>query len=397
MSQKIIKINTNPYQKPSQPSLPSPLNTDTYYYSNIINRKTIESGIDFILSHFDESLLFPRKISTYKSNNKQFLVRTREEVIDAFITSNFVDCRINAYPYLTDYKGIQRYKPNFIFIDLDKNNFKSERSFKLALSTTLQNIKDRLLDSSNSNANPTVIETGGGYHVYQPVFCPTALENVIQFSGFDRPSEQFLRFAKDYLSNGKADKQNNPSFKSCLLRIPGSINSKYCNSNVKIVQKWNGYRPPIPREFVEEFRTYLIQKKIDEAKQRQKIMLLRLKKERQQNNDNNYYGWIEEKILANSIPDCRKIIVDLILAPYLINIKKMSYDESYRVISEWLDKCNSLQKLDNYNNFVNYRIHSALKAATQKGIGPMSLYKIKTDSRYINNLYLLILQKQIKK
>ena len=56
--------------------------------------------------------------------------------------SNFVDCRINAYPYLTDYKGIQRYKPNFIFIDLDKNNFKTERSFELALSTTLKNIKE---------------------------------------------------------------------------------------------------------------------------------------------------------------------------------------------------------------------------------------------------------------
>ena len=98
-----------------------------------------------------------------------------------------------------------------------------------------------------------------------------------KFSGFDRPSEQFLRFAKDNLSNGKADKQNNPSFKSCLLRIPGSINSKYEYYKVKIIQKWNGVRPPIPREFIEEFRTYLIQKKIDEAKQRQKIMLLKLK------------------------------------------------------------------------------------------------------------------------
>jgi hypothetical protein len=128
----------------------------------------VKTGLYFILSHFDqqEPFLFPRKISTYNSNNKQFLVRTREEVIDAFIASNLVDCRINAYPYLTDYKGIQRYKPNFIFIDLDKNNFKSERSFKLALSTTLQNIKDRLLDS-NSNAYPTVIETGGGYHIIQ--------------------------------------------------------------------------------------------------------------------------------------------------------------------------------------------------------------------------------------
>ena len=104
----------------------------------------------------------------------------------------------------------------------------------------------------------------------------------------------------------------------------------------------------------------------------------------QQNNNiiNNdyYYEWIDKKILANPFADCRKIIVDLILAPYLINIKKLSYQESYQIIKEWLDKCNSLQKLDNYSNFVNYRIHSALKAATQKGIGPMSFYKIKTDS-----------------
>ena len=206
----------------------------------------------------------------------------------------------------------------------------------------------------------------------------------------------FLRFAKDYLSNGKADKNNNPSFKSCLLRIPGSINSKY-DTKVKIVQKWNGYRPPIPREFIEEFRTYLIQKKIDEAKQRQKILNMRRNKIRNSNNSNYnidyYYEWIDKKILANPFEDCRKIIVDLILAPYLINIKKLSYQESYQIIREWLDKCNSLQKLDNYSNFVNYRIHYALKTATQKGIGPMSLYKIKTDSRYSNNLYLLILQK----
>ena len=361
------------------------------------SQEIIESGLDFILNHFygQEPFLFPRKISTFKSNNKQFLVRSKQEIINAFTDSNFVDCKINAYSYLTDYKGIQRYKPNFIFIDLDKTNFKSERSFKLALSTTFQNIMDKLVvDNNSSNAYPTVIETGGGYHVYQPIYCPTALENVIQFSGFDRPSEQFLRFAKDNLSNGKADKQNNPSFKSCLLRIPGSINSKY-DSEVKIIQKWNGYRPPIPREFIEEFRTFLIQKKIDEAKQRQKILNLRNKIRKNNSNVNigYYYEWIDEKILANPFPDCRKIIVDLILAPYLINIKKMSYEESYQVIREWLDKCNSLQKLDNYQNFVNYRIHSALKAATQKGIGPMNFYKIKTDSRYNTNLYLLILQK----
>ena len=86
---------------------------------------------------------------------------------------------------------------------------------------------------------PTVSDTGGGYHIYQPVYCPTALENITEFQEFEKPSERFLRFAKDNLSNNKADKYNYPSFKSCLLRIPGSINSKY-NKQVTIVQKWNG-------------------------------------------------------------------------------------------------------------------------------------------------------------
>ena len=84
-------------------------------------------------------------------------------------------------------------------------------------------------------------------------------------------------------------------------------------------------------------------------------------------NNNNRIEWIE-KILLYPIENCRKIIVDLILAPYLINIKKMSYDESYRVIREWLDKCNGPKKLDNYNNFVNYRNYISALKATQKGI-----------------------------
>ena len=36
--------------------------------------REIEKGIDFILSHLEEPLIFPRKISTQKSQNKQFSV-----------------------------------------------------------------------------------------------------------------------------------------------------------------------------------------------------------------------------------------------------------------------------------------------------------------------------------
>jgi hypothetical protein len=347
----------------------------------------IELVLDFIFSHFEEPL-FPRKISTYKSENKQFLIRSKQEIIDSFIDSDSIDCKINAYPYFTEYKGIPRYRPNFIFIDIDRNNFETDRRFKLALSTTLKNIKEKL----GNDCSPSILFTGGGYHIYQPVYCPTALENVIEFTQFDRPSELFLRFAKDSLSNNKADKSNNPSFRSCLLRIPGSINSKYI-SKVKIVQKWNGYRSPITREFAEDFRTYLIQKKIDVYNKRQKV-LLKIKNQNKNRNTNwnYYYDWIDKNILANPFEDFRKIIVDLILAPYLINVKKLSYEKSYQIIKEWLDKCNSLERLDNYQNFVNYRINYALKKAIRKGIGPMSQEKIKTENKY-RNLYILLKKK----
>ena len=49
-----------------------------------------------------------------------------------------------------------------------------------------------------------------------------------EFRNFKEPSKQFLRFAEYYLSNGKADSEHyhTVSFKNCLLRIPGSYNSK---------------------------------------------------------------------------------------------------------------------------------------------------------------------------
>ena len=217
-----------------------------------------------------KNLLFPRKISTFKSNNKQFLVRSRQEIIDSFIDSNFVDCRINAYPYLTDYKGIPRYKPNFLFIDLDKNNFKTNRSFELALYNTLKNIKEKL------EGTPTVLETGGGYHIYKPVDIPTALENIKNLMDLIDLQNNFLDLLKIIYQIEKQTKIIILLLNHVLLRIPGSINSKY-NTKVKIVKKWNGIRAPVTRDFLEEFRTWLIQKKIDQQKQRQKILVERSK------------------------------------------------------------------------------------------------------------------------
>ena len=181
----------------------------------------------------------------------------------------------------------------------------------------------------------------------QPIECPI-LEQIEQFQKYQNKnnnnffiSQEFLRFGKDNLSKGKADKNNYPSFKSCQIRIPGSINSKY-GAKVKIVQKWNGVRAPITREFIEDFRTYLEQKITD-----------------QENNNYNYnrrtiiikINIIAIIIVLNGLRPkyyklrfriIRKLAVGLILAPYLIVIKKLSYEESYKIINEWLMKCDSV-------------------------------------------------------
>lgn len=49
----------------------------------------------------------------------------------------------------------------------------------------------------------------------------------------------------------------------------------------------------------------------------------------------NTIPWIE-KLLQTPIDDYKKNAVSLILAPYLINIKKLSYDGALNIINNWL-------------------------------------------------------------
>ncbi len=97
----------------------------------------------------------------------------------------------------------------------------------------------------------------------------------------------------------------------------------------------------------------MIQKKIDENEQRQK-MLLKLKKQNKNTTNKNYYEWIDKNILSNPFKDYRKKIVNLILASYLVVMKKMSFEDSYLINKECLQKCDLLRKLDfNTRSVVN--------------------------------------------
>jgi hypothetical protein len=73
---------------------------------------------------------------------------------------------------------------------------------------------------------PSVLWSGKGIHICQPVEA-IVLEQESMFTQFDQPSQTLMSFAAQFLSNYKSDTNNNPAFKSCLLRIAGSYNMTF--------------------------------------------------------------------------------------------------------------------------------------------------------------------------
>jgi hypothetical protein len=103
----------------------------------------VANGLDFLLGHF-EVPVWPRTISTKLTEGRQIPVYNKEEALARFKQANLLDCRINAYPAYTGFNGVNRQPPNFIFIDIDKSTFNTQRAFDLAISKTLKNFREKL-------------------------------------------------------------------------------------------------------------------------------------------------------------------------------------------------------------------------------------------------------------
>lgn len=97
-----------------------------------------------------------------------------------------------------------------------------------------------------------------------------------------------MQFAEDFLTNKKRDPQHHPTINSCLIRIPGSINSK-CG-HVQIIRRWDGQRPAI-QYLLRDFRRWLIN---EQMKQR----LIDSKRARTQKSKADL---MDRKTIANSI------------------------------------------------------------------------------------------------
>lgn len=340
-------------------NLPSSRLGDIHAHAHATVETMTTTGLDFILGHLSPpNELWPRTISTRKTAGRQIMAYNKSECLAHFRESNFVDCRLNAYQN-------ENLIPNLLFIDIDKSDFKSNVGLSRALNATLSQINTRL------NAKPTVLSTGGGFHILQPIRA-IPLEQISDFNDFHNPSNNFLRFVARYLSNNKSDSNNNPSINSCMLRVPGSINSKYPSNNiVKVIQYWDDTKPDF-RLLLGSFYANITNQKMNDMKN-PKIPT---------NTNYSSINWIEN-LLKMPIADFRKNTVSLILAPYLVNDKHLGYNSAYEKIILWLSKCNNLRKLD-YG--FNHRVKAALKYAINNNYKPLTLTNLQLRNPEIYRL-----------
>jgi hypothetical protein len=328
----------------------------------------LESGLDFLLGHFKEPI-WPRKISTAVTEGKQVLASSKTDAISSFKRANLLDCRINAYRWREDWAiKLLGQPPEIIFVDEDERYFKSPRAFQISMRSTTRNFKEKL-----RGAFPTIIHSGRGFHFIQPVDGPI-LERYDVFAKLcEDPSDKFHRFAERFLTSYKSDPTHNPTFLSCMLRVPGSISSKNM-AQVRIIQKWDGIRPAI-NWILRDYRRYLIREKFDEV--------LTSRKLNGYHSDNTYQSskisWIES-LLQTPIADHRKYALWRILAPYLINIKRLPYDEAFKILSAWLEKCGKARPLD-FNS--KDRIKANLGAAQRIGYLPIGFEKLKKENKEV--------------
>lgn len=354
-------------------------------------------GINSIVSMFEVigQPVFPRNIMTAEYSGF-FTVNDIAQLFDAFERAGFKDCRISAYPPV---KEDSMLTPNLLLLDLDydhrlicDNN--KEYADKI-LKTKVNKILKKLQLIYNIN-NFMVIHTGNGRHILIPFLFDTPFEYVEEFSTYlplmtsknkknasNIVSEEFLPFAKKYLSGNQADIGNHPNFASMFLRVPGTINLKMKYGTLEIVRiehEWSYESDTIPSfgdlhpdtDVFYNFMHHLASVAGNHQTKNRFIGATNSTTRRQ--NTSRYYNWIE--VLWNTgVSDCRKRIIWLILTPYAINVKKMSHQDAFTWIKQWTYRCNSITKFDpNYN--IDERIDYYLNVAKDTGYFPPSLEKL---------------------
>jgi hypothetical protein len=142
---------------------------------------------------------------------------------------------------------------------------------------------------------------------------------------------------------------------------------------IKIIQKWNGFRPKINLILL-EFHAYLVQQKLMEIKKEKQLDRNRQKYRYASLSENrpNRITWIEELL---------ETLIALILAPYFINVRKYSQQNALL-----LSKSGSInERLDsNFKFLINYSIKNSMKNRYL----PLKLESLKQRNAHLYDLLL---------
>jgi hypothetical protein len=185
------------------------------------NAIEVKEGVDFIIRHFvgqGQAIWSPSRGILAGSSPTYYKAHSIRETLEIFQQAENKNCSINGYPRESRFRT--RY-PSLLFFDVDN---------AIYLDFLLKRIKNEI------GGHPTVIETSPGhYHVLQPVNAePLAYLFMAHLADFPGFAERYLG---DYVLTCPG---HNPTINSCMIRVPGSINTKHGEYQVKVIQEWDG-------------------------------------------------------------------------------------------------------------------------------------------------------------
>jgi hypothetical protein len=121
------------------------------------------------------------------------------------------------------------------------------------------------------------------------------------------------------------------------------------------------------KQVLVEFQTHLIDKKLKAGIRQQKTTA---NKSYSDGEDCKTIPYIE-RLLNITLEDYRKAAISLIIAPYFINVQKLTDADSFSRIKEWVLKCNLAKELEPSLNYFDDLINRAIQRAKETGIKPL--------------------------
>ncbi len=102
------------------------------------------------------------------------------------------------------------------------------------------------------------------------------------------------------------------------------------------------------------------------------------------------WKWVE-KVAEIGLPDGRKRFILYVLSPYLVNVAKMSFEDSFKVIKRFVDS--SCINFGNCSKIYDSWILGDLKRVREKHVMPKSLKSIEEEDRELYNIIKQVLEK----